>query len=71
MRGYSPKQIIASSSRRDRSNAVDVDARTDARLRRDARGRDGGVRKELAAGIDRCRNGPSLSDELMWLSPDR
>ena len=40
-------------------NALDVDARlraprrphADARLRGDARGRDGGVRKELAAGV--------------------
>jgi hypothetical protein len=42
-------------------NAVDVDARlwasrgphSDARLRGDTRGRDGGVRQELAAGIGR------------------
>jgi hypothetical protein len=46
--------------RRAGRNAVDVDARlraprrshADARLRRDARGCDGGVRQELAEGID-------------------
>jgi hypothetical protein len=25
----------------------------------------------LRGSSTRCRNGPSLSDELMWLSPDR
>jgi hypothetical protein len=24
-----------------------------------------------ASVLTRCRNGPALSDELMWLSPDR
>src|SRR5262245_51520309 len=47
------------SSRRAGRNTVDVDARlraprrslADLRLRGDARGRDGGVREELAAGV--------------------
>jgi len=26
---------------------------------------------KLLGMVARCRNGPSLSDELMWLSPDR